>query len=434
MSIAILFSLIALLLLSAFFSGSETALFSLSKHQRTELARSGGVVGSTIVTLLGETRGLLITLLVGNMTVNVLYFAISAMVALHLRKVENIGAVLAPAVSVGSLMGLILLGEVLPKLTAARLTLRFARLIALPLLVFHRLIAPLRLASSWLVITPLARLIAPPTQPATLSTEELETLLTLSQSQGVIDSDEQHLLQQIMTLGQIKVRDLMVPRVDMQAHDLAGDASELVALIRATRFSHIPIYRGDVDNIVGLIDSRNVLLTQPRTAAHLEAIMQPAKFVPQQQRADRLLVELRMTGTKMVIVVDEYGGTAGLVTLEDVVEQMVGPIGGAQERRSEPRVEQITPGQWRVGANLSIHQWSAMVGLGSSFLGQATSPTISTLGGLVMARLGKLPAVADQIRIGNVLITVDAMEGRRIETLCVQLDQHPDSDSQAGEP
>ncbi len=413
--ILLLILLPALVVCSAFFSGSETALFSLTQHQRRALTRGEHVVATALRTLLAETRPLLITLLLGNMTVNVLYFVLSTVLLLRLERGEHLSATALAAASVTPLVVLILCGEVLPKLLAARLAQGFSTLVALPLLLVHRALTPLRATVNVLVITPLARLIAPSRAPQELSAQELEALLELSQQKGLIDDAEESLLQEVLTLGQLKVRDVMTPRVDVQAFDLDDAPEELLKLVRETRLSKIPVYRGDIDHIQGLVLSRQVLLRPPSTRQQVRQLIRQVQFVPELQRADQLLVHFRKSGQTFAIVVDEYGGTAGLVTIEDVVEEMVGPIAGPYEDSSEQSVMQRGPGRFRVSGALPLHEWQA-------FCGQVEGGEgLQTIGGLVMARLGRLPREGDRIQIGNVEIEVQRMEKARVRWLDIHL-------------
>jgi putative hemolysin len=414
-----LLALPVLLIGSGFFSGSETALFSLSRQQRTMLDRSTSVAATTIGQLLYETRALLITLLLGNMIINVLYINTAALLMLRLSRMPAVGPAIATALNIVPLVALIMFGEVMPKLLAARMPMTWSRFIALPMMAVHRVLGPLRGVFSFAVITPLARLIAPRTPAPALSAEELKSLLTLSQDRGVIDLDEERLLQQVLQLSRLKVRDLMTPRVDVIAFELGRDPAELLELIRSTRLRHIPVYGRDLDAIEGMIYSRQVLAQQPATDEALRAMVRQVKFVPEQQRADQLLVELRKSGTTVAIVVDEYGGTAGLVTMEDVVEHVVGNIPGDFERQDHASLTQLGPGRWRAGADLSVPAWSQWL----SDEPASAHPTVSTLGGLVMARLGRTPEIGESITVGNVIITVEAMDGPRPVRVIIELRQ-----------
>lgn len=419
----LLITLPLLLVASGFFSGSETALFSLSRHQRAQLARSRSIPANTITTLLAETRPLLITLLLGNMTVNVLYFVITTLAAIQWQERGLIGPAGSTGVALGALLGIILFGEVLPKLIAARLTMGWSKWSAVPLWMVHRGLGPVQWVCQVFVITPLARLIAPPSKPPALSVDEFESLLTLSQRHGVIDADEQRLLQQVLDLGQLKVRDLMTPRVDIVAHDLDDDPEALVELIGRTKLRHIPVFRESLDHIEGVAYARQVLLARPKTPDELRSIIRQVKFVPDLQRADQLLVEMRKSATNFAIVVDEYGGTAGLITLENVVEHMVGEIPGAFDEQNQPEVEQLGRGVWRVGAELPVREWAEVFKRHASAKkeGLEALEVVSTVGGLLMARLGRLPREGDRVTLGNVALTCERMVGHRVEVVRIEL-------------
>jgi len=420
--ILLMLLLLALLLIaSGFFSGSETALFSLSRHQRARFARSDSVTARTILILLTETRALLITLLLGNMTINVLYFVVSSVLLIKVSESGRVGGVGLIALTVAPLLAIILLGEVMPKLVASRLPGRFATVIALPMLGVHRVLSPIRIASSVLVITPLSRLLAPPAPSPDLSPEELDAMLQLSQHHGVIDPGEQRVLEQVLELSQLKVRNLMVPRVDVQAFDLDHPADKLMPLIRQTRLRHVPAFHGDLDNVVGLIYSRQAMLAQPQSTPDIEKLVRQVKFVPELQRADQTLIELRKTGTTFAIAVDEYGGTAGVITLEDLVEHLVGNIPGAYEQSGEVEVKPLGKNRWRVDADLSVHEWADVFGRHQQFEAARLFASANTIGGLVMAELGRVPGVGDAINIGNVRLAVDRMDGHRIETVVIEL-------------
>lgn len=408
----LLIVLAALLVGSAFFSGSETALFSLSLNDRRRLA-SQGITGAAAARLLDETRGLLITLLLGNMTVNVLFFVISTVLLFRVQRDSDLHPIVLAALSALPLLSVILLGEVIPKLIASRLARPWSLAAAIPLTMIHRGIGPLRVVLNLAVIEPLARLIAPNERPETLSAHDLASLLRLSRDEGVIDQAEQDMLEQVLSLSSLKVRDVMTPRVDMHAFDLDDPPAELDTLIRKCRHSRIPVYRGDLDHIHGVVYARQVLLRQPGTRQQLRALVRNIRFVPEFQRADALMIEFRKTGTTMAIVVDEYGGTAGLVTLEDVVEHMVGDIAGAHEPRAQPTIQTLAPDRWRVNADVSVHECVRKIGPIKMPRG------VATLGGAVMAAFGRLPIVGESVDLGAYHVRVAEMHGRRLTWLTI---------------
>ena len=418
-TIILLIALPALLMGSALFSGSETALFSLSAHQRALLGQSRRAGALAAAALLVETRALLVTLLVGNMVINVLYFTLSTVLMDHLLDTGVIAATGAAAIALGTFFGVIIFGEVLPKQVAAQQAFAWSGLVGVPLLAIHRTIAPLRISAERLVIAPLARLIAPSTPPPELSASELEIMLSMSRQRGIIDQDEQHLLRHVLELGQIKVRDVMVPRVDIHGYNLDDPIEDLISLARETRLRHLPVFEGSLDQVRGVVLTRRLLVAKPKNAKQLDELIRPVYFVPEIAPADHLLATLREKAMTFAMVVDEYGGTAGLVTLEDVVEHFIGDIPGAYERDGQPIVEQLRDGVFRVGADLAVHDWDEWFGRNPAMTKAASGA--ATLGGVVLGLLGKAPDAGDRATLGNMVLTVDAVEGRRITSVIVAL-------------
>lgn len=407
----------ALLGASAFFSGCETALFSLSESQRLEIAkhRDKSIITNALYSLLSETRALLITLLLGNMVVNVSYFIISEVtISILMKKTEAHGMV-AAVVHVLPLLALILAGEVIPKMVAARLGITWAKFFAVPLLFVHRALTVVRVLVSNLVVTPLARLIAPGKKPTSLSPQELESLLELSKSHGHINADEESLLQAILELGQLKVYDVMTPRVDVAMFDIADDPAELVERMRREKRHYALIYGEDTEHLLGIVLARQLMIDPPDTAAKLRRYTRQVLYVPETQKLDQLLTQFRQSGSSMAVAVDEYGGTAGVIRVEDIVEKMVGPIVDLDDMQEGPQVLTVGLGVFRVSASLPIHEWESFFGAHDQ------EHAISTIGGLVMAKLARLPRVGDTVQLGNLVITVEEMTGRRLSWLNLKL-------------
>ena len=325
LDIPMLAALPVLLGLSGFFSGSETALFALTESERITLRRGGGMAGRAVEALLANQRMLLITVLMGNMTVNTLYFVVTS-VLLMKSDATVLGEVL---LAVGFLLLVILLGEVTPKLIANTHRTGFAGFVAPPMLALHRAITPVRTVVDRLVIGPLSRLASPSARPPRLDEKELSALLEVSGSGGVIDAEEQRILREVIRLRRLKVRDVMTPRVRIAAVELDASYEQVRDLAERTRLTKFPVYKENLDHIVGLLPVRSFLLAGESAPAGGDA---PVHYVPETARLDQLLDRFRETHTQLAIVVDEYGGTAGLVAVEDVVEELVGDIVGAQGR------------------------------------------------------------------------------------------------------
>ncbi len=409
----------ALLVLSGFFSGSETALFGMNAADRQKLAQHRGVTGRAVAGLLAGPQMLLITLMLGNMAVNVLYFVIGSALVLKLDPAHD--AVWIAVGTLAPLLMIIVFGEVMPKMVANLSPTRWVGAVAVPLWAAHRAIGPLRVVLQRFVIAPLGRLFAPPHRPPALSEAELAGLVDVSEKRGVIDRTEEHLLREVVSLSSLKVRDVMVPRVDVVAWDIEDGGGELRGLIDGKKATKIPAYRGDLDHLEGIVYARQYLLAQRRGASvSAEKLITPVTYVPELQRVDQLLEQFRASGTHLAIAVDEYGGTAGLVTLKDIVERLVGELDFTPEERAEspetPASVEIGAGRWRVSGMLAVHDWGQMFGA------DRLPERVATVGGLVTALLGRIPSIGDAAALGNLRMEVERMEGGRVESVVLSLE------------
>jgi CBS domain containing-hemolysin-like protein len=422
-----------LLIGSGFFSGSETALFGLSANNRQRIIRRGGVIGHIVEQLFVDTQMLLITLMFGNMTVNVLYFVISSALLLKVDATQS-PTVFALA-AILPVIGIIIFGEVVPKLIANTLPGVWVRVTSIPLFAIHRAIGGLRVVLGAVVIKPLGRLLAPPNRPPALSAGELEALVSVSQQRGVIDPGEEQLLREVVNLSRLKVRDVMVPRVNMIAVDINTPPAELLSHIRTERVTKMPVYDGDIDHIEGVIYARQFLLARPPGVpveqVDLKRLIRKVRFVPELQRVDELLADFRKTGTHLAIAVDEFGGTAGLVTLKDVVERMVGELDFDEHPAEEPppEAQPLGDGVWRVSGRLMVHDWA------QTFGAERIPPRVATVGGLVTALLGRIPRVGEVATLGNLMLRVERMDGGRVASVILSISDQPvERHSEGGGP
>jgi len=322
--------IVPLLAASAFCSGSETALFGLSESEKVHVRMRSTLGGRAVLALLAEPRMLLITILAANMTVNTLYFVISSVLIMHADVGVATGIVMAALVPIA----VILVGEVLPKLSANAHRIAVATAIAPPLLALHRATTPIRLLIDRAVVTPLSRLTAPSAAPPALDAEELAALLDVTRDQGVIDVDEQRLMHDLMQMGRLKVRDIMTPRVRMPAIGIEMTREKALALLRRKRKPLVPVYESSLDNIIGMLDAAAMLREESQNASahgntrrnvgrlHRDSLLQPL-YVPEVATVERLLELLRQRHSRAAVVVDEYGGTAGFVTINDVINELV---------------------------------------------------------------------------------------------------------------
>ncbi|MDP7637154.1 MAG: hemolysin family protein [Phycisphaerae bacterium] len=402
-----------LLICSAFFSGSETAMFNLSRRQLHRLAGSGRA-GGIVASLRRRPHDLLHALLLGNLLVNVAYTAIAAMLVFRLGQ-SLLPRWAAAAGSLAAMVVLILTGEVAPKMLALVWGPRWVLLCATPLVMFQRGLWPLLWVVRRLAVGPITRLVAPGrTQGGEISQAELAALLDLTARRGAIDRDTSAMLQEIIELTDLHTADIMVPRVDMVAYDINGPRAGLVALFKSTGLRKIPVYDDDLDHIIGVVHAKRLLLSD-RT--DIRGLIAPVTFMPESANVERLLAHFRRCRAQLAVVVDEYGGTAGLVTLEDVVEEIVGEMPDPRGRLLGPVVRRVGDGQYILDGNLAIHEWADVFGV------DLHHGRISTIGGFVTSLLGRIPRVGDAADYHNLRFTVVSLQGRRIGQLKLQLEE-----------
>lgn len=405
-------ALCALLFTSAFFSGTETALFVLTRVELKELSKSRGLAGKLVGRLMKKPDRVLNTLLLGNMMVNVAFASISAMLLLRLESHEILPGWAVAVCGLCPLAAVVFFGEMTPKMLAFSVAKYWARLAAFPIFLLQQVLMPLVWIMGLFIVKPATRLIIPSdVKRQSISADEMAAMMEISASRGVIDDDIGEMLSEIMCLSKKNVRDVMVPRVDVIQFDVNGPAEELEKLFRSTHLRKIPLFDGSQDHTLGVIRAREFLLR--KNEMPLRDFIRPVIYIPENASLTQAMDTFRRMSRQMAIVVDEYGGTAGLVTLEDILEVIVGDIPDRHEV-SKPQIIRKSQTEYLVNGELSVSDWPAVFGM------KSFDKRIGTVGGLVVMLLGRLPKVADSVVFGNLRLTVTEMSSHRVAQ--VQLD------------
>lgn len=403
-------TIIVLLAASAFFSGSETTLFALSRHELHLFSHSRRRSERLVATLMTNPRQLLLTLMICNVTINIFIFAAS--LSLFQQLVGATGW-LAPILGMTSPVVVTLLGEILPKGTAIDLRVVLAPRIARLIRFCQIVLAPVVNLLNLLLVMPATRLLVGGLpEDETVTVEELRQLLIMSHRRQVIDADENAMLSGVVQLNELRVRDIVTPRVDMVAFDIEDPPVALAKMLRTSRLAKIPVYRGHPDQLLGVIYARQFFMARNRP---LMELIRPIGFVPEIVTLMQLLRHFRQTATAMAAVVDEYGGLVGLVTIEDVAEQIVGELSLPEDADQEPGWEQLDERSYRVSGRLNLREWAELFHI------RRFDERVSTLAGLFIAELGRLPEIGDRITLANVALTVESLRGRRIEWIRVEV-------------
>jgi CBS domain containing-hemolysin-like protein len=395
--------LFILLLLSAFFSGSEIALFSASRIRIKKLAEEGSSKAVIVERLLEKPNRLLTTILIGNNIVNVAAAAIVTSISISIFGNKGVGI----AIGIATLV-ILIFSEITPKAFATKNAERVSLFVAWPISTMIKLFYP-AVRGILLITKPIIRLFGGDTERSFITEEEIKLLVEVGEREGVIEKDEKEMIKGVFKFGDTQAKEVMVPRIDISSIDGNATVEEAKKLVVETGYSRTPVYDESIDNIVGFLFSKD-LLKESKKGTKVKEIMRQAYYVPETKKLDEILDEMQEGKTQMAIVVDEYGGTAGLVTLEDLVEEIVGEILDEKEEHPINIIDETTA---LVNAKTSIDDVNEALDT------VLPEEDFETVGGLVFNMLGDIPVVGEKVEIDSVTLVVDRMRGRRVSRVKV---------------
>jgi CBS domain containing-hemolysin-like protein len=397
---------ILLLLLSAAVSAAETALLAANRLRLQQLEDAGDGRARTALRLLQEPGRLLTTLLVADNAINVLATVLATSVLIAVFGFDR-GVLYA---AVGVVLLLLVVGEILPKRLAATHADRLALLFARPLAAFGTVLSPvvgLLSAVGSFVARPLGGRVDLASPMVT--EEEIRELVKVGEEEGVIEEAEREMIHSIFEFGDTVAREVMVPRIDMVCVADTETVAAALRVIRAEQHSRLPVYHGTIDQIVGIVHVKDLMaLTQDgREEAPVTEAARPAYFIPESKPLDTLLRELRRRKTQMAIVVDEYGGTAGLVTTEDLLEEIVGPILDEYDVE-EKLLEVVNESVALIDGRASLEEVNDALKLALP-VGE-----VDTIGGFIYSLLGHVPAQGESVTYDGLELFVERLDGHRV--------------------
>ena len=407
----------ALLFLSGFFSGSETAFFSLSKLDLGEMPP-----GSRVRRLMERPERLLIAILVGNTLVNVAAASLGALAALALSRAHHYPEGLTIALEVGVVTFVILVvGEVAPKMYAMQRNVDVARRNSRLLSAVMSGLRPVVSALDVLAAK-LGGGAAGEEHPF-VTAEELRTIVALSEERGTLEEDERDMIDSVMEFGDTVIRELMVPRVDMECFDSTVTVGVATDEVKELGFARVPVYEGDLDHIVGILYAKDLLKfdTETDRDRSITDILRPPLFTPESKNAGELLRELQRRRTHIAVVVDEYGGTAGLVTLEDLIEEIVGEIRDEHDQE-EPLLTVIDRSTLMADGMVRLDELAESMEL--TFEGEG----VETLGGYLMDAFGRIPSEGEKLERDGAEFTIESVVEQRITSVRVVRVDHGESE------
>jgi CBS domain containing-hemolysin-like protein len=417
-------ALVILLLLSSFFSSAETALTTINKMRIRTLAEAGDRKAQMVMRVTDDTGKMLSTILIGNNVVNL--SASSLMTTLTIQLFGN----KAVGIATGVLTLLILVfGEISPKtvatLDADRLAMRYAGVIHALMVVLTPVIFVVnQLAMAFLFLMK----VDPNQKPEAITEEELRTIVEVSHEEGVIESEEKKMINNVFDFGDAVAKDVMIPRIDMTFADVNMSYEELLELFRREKYTRIPVYEDTTDNVIGIINMKDLILHDQAETFSVRELMREPIYTYEYKKLAELMVEMRKTFHNIVIVLDEYGATAGLITLEDMLEEIVGEIRDEYDEDEEDEIAAAGENTYLVSGAMKLDDLNDRLNL------KLESEDYDSIGGLMIGLLDHLPEKGESVDCEGLHLSVEHMEKNRIDKIRLQLIMPPTMPPTAQQP
>ena len=405
-------TVVVLLCLSAFFSSAETALTTVNRMRVRTLAEAGDKRAITLTKVIEDSGKMLSTILVGNNIVNLSASSLMTTLTMQLFGSKAVGA------ATGVLTLLILVfGEISPKTLATihseRLALQYAGIIYLMM----TLLTPVIFCINQLSLGFLLLLRVDPNKKQEAITEdELRTIVEVSHEEGVIETEEREMINNVFDFGDAQAKEIMVPRIDMTFADIHSTYDVLLEIFREDKYTRLPVYEDSTDNVVGIINMKDLLLTDHKESFSVRSIMRKAYYTYEHKNTSELLLEMRKSSINIAIVLDEYGATAGLITLEDLLEEIVGEIRDEYDMDEEDPIQKINDLEYMVQGSMNLNDLCDKLNLG------LISEDYDSIGGYMIGLLDHLPQAGESISTPeNVFLRVEDMEKNRIHKIFLRL-------------
>lgn len=396
--------LIILLALSAFFSGSETALVSLSRLKVRHLAEKGGRIAKILKKLKDDPQRMLTTILIGNNLVNVGAAAMATSAAIEIFESHAVG------ISTGVMTFLILVfGEITPKSLATQFNEPYAKFVALPIWYLSIVLYPLIKIFNWFFIF-LVKIFGGTIKKPAVTEDYLKSIVAISEEEGSIKEIEKEMIHKIFEFDDINASEIMTPRTDMVLMRSKLKIKDALKIILKKPYSRIPVYEKTRDNIVGIVYLKDIMkyMETKKMNLRLSKIMKKPYFVPEAKKIDTLLKQFQKKKEHLAVVVNEHGIITGLVTIEDILEEIVGEIIDETEKR-DPNIKRLKPGEWMVKGKTDVEEINEKLKMNIK-----EDEGYYTLGGFILNKTGKIPREHEKINYGKFTMIIEEVEEHRI--------------------
>ena len=423
-SVSQILILLVLLLLSGIFSSAETALTTYNKIRMRALADEGNKRASAVLAVTENSGKMLSAILIGNNIVNTAVASLATTIAYRLG-----GTAVAIASGLMTLL-ILLFGEITPKTMATIHAEKMSLFYAPVINIFMKIMTPIIFIVNGLSTGLLMLLrIDPNAKDNTMTEAELRSVVNVSHQDGVIESDEKEMIYNVFDLGDAIAKDVMVPRVNVTFADIDSSYDELIDLFREDKFTRLPVYQETKDNVVGTINMKDLLLyDNKKSEFQIKDILREAYFTYEYKSISELLVEMRQASFNIAIVLDEYGETSGLITLEDILEEIVGEIHDEYDENEEENIKAVGEHEYIIEGSTNLDD------LNDSLELNLESEDYDSLGGLIIEHLDRLPQMGDEVVTEDgIRLVVEKLDKNRVETVHVYLPERADTEEEADE-
>ena len=398
------------LLLSAFFSSSETAFIALQRIRVEHLVSTKVKGADRVSRMLQRPAKLLSTILLGNNFVNTAATALATLLAIRVWG-EQWGILIA---TIGLTIFLLVFCETTPKTIATQHAERLSLVLARPIEIISWLLTPFVIVLSW-IVSGFSKLAGGAPVPRSLvSEEEIRTMISVGHKEGTVEKDEAEMLHKVFDFGDRPVREVMVPRPEVVCIEQGSKLADFLSLYAESPLSRLPVYQENMDNVVGILSIKDVLMAQAKgtisNQSAIDDLVRPAYFTPETKRINELFAEMRDKNYRMAVVVDEYGGTAGIVSLSRLVEEIVGPVGD-ELAAIEKEYEVINEYTFQIDGSMRIEEANEEMEL------ELPEGEYETVAGFVLELLGHIPKTGEQLRYKGLKIVITKMRGLKIEEI-----------------
>lgn len=402
--------LIILVILSAFFSSAETAFSTCNRIRIRGLADEGNKNASRVLSILDNYGKLISTILIGNNIVNLSASALATTIAISLSTPSTQSLMTGLATGILTIV-VLLVGEIVPKtwanLKADKIVLLYAPIIRLLMLILTPVIFIINILSN--AIMRLFR-IDPNAKNATITETELKTYVDASHEDGVIEEEEREMIYNVFDFGDSLAKDVMIPRIDMVSVEDTASYDEIKEIFRENMYTRLPVYHDSTDNIIGIINIKDFLFVPNPESFKISDILREVYFTYEYKKTSDLMMEMRQSSSNMAMVLNEYGSTEGMITLEDLLEEIVGEIRDEYDEDEESLIQKVDDNTYLVPGGMKLDD------INDALDTEFSSEDYDSIGGLIIEKLDKLPSVGESVTLEDgTVLTVELFNQNRIE-------------------